>query len=133
MAGVPSNEEIPGVLRKTIEKAAVELGPDEVIKLSGVMKALCLKLNDTESYYYVKFNDDGTVDFTTDDPELAPTLTISTTAETFHNMCTGQTDPAKAFALRKVKVSGVSLMSLGRVGGNLLDVLFRSYNEVVSG
>lgn len=133
MAEVPTREEMAGVLRESIEKAVAELGIDEVVKLSGVMKALCLQLNDTGSCYYVRFNADGTADFSVEDPELVPVLTISTTSETFHDMCTGRMDPAKAFAFRKVKISGVPLMSLGRIGGNLLDALFRSYTEVVDG
>jgi putative sterol carrier protein len=131
MADVPTADEMPEVLEKTIESAAAALGPEEVTRLSGVMKALCLKLNDTECSYYVTFMPDGTGGFGVEDPGVTPMLTISTTTETFHNMCTGVTDPARAFALRKVKMSGVPLMSLSRVGGNLLDALFKSYTEVV--
>lgn len=132
MPEVPGREEMPQVLDKTIKRAEAVLGAEEVAKLSGVMKALCLKLTDYEESYYLGFRDDGTTLLWEADPGLTPMLIITTTSETFHGMCTGETDPARAFALRRVKMAGVPLMSLSRVGGNLLDALFKCYTEVVS-
>jgi len=129
--GVPTQHEMNDVLRKTIVNAEQELGSEEVVKLSQVMRALCIELTDFDSFYYVSFRPEGKAEFTIESPGLEPILRIATTSETLHNMCTGTMDPAKAFAMRKVKLSGIPLMKM-RVGANLLDALFRCYHEVVS-
>ncbi len=119
------------VLRKTVELAAVELGDSEVRKLAGVMRALCLDLSDIEARYYVVFDESGGVDFSTSDPCASPVLTITTSAEVFHGMAMGESNPAREFALRKVKLSGVAVTGLAQVGGNLIDTLFACYRASV--
>jgi putative sterol carrier protein len=129
MADVPGKDEMGKVLEKTVTLAGENLGADEVTRLTGVMKALCLELSDIEAKYYVLFDESGSAAFSTDDPAATPMLTIKTTTTVFHKMATGESNPAMEFALRKVKMSGVPMPKLAKVGPNLIDTLFQCYSE----
>jgi putative sterol carrier protein len=131
MAEVPAREEMSGVLESTIELAEDRLGKDEVRKLSEVMSSFCLELKDIDSCYYVTFDPAGETSFSLEDPGGLPMLTISTTSETFHKMATGAANPAVEFAMRKVKISGVPVPKLTKVGGNLIDSLFQCYRTAL--
>lgn len=130
MAEVPSIEEMPKVLKETVEKAEAELDAGEIVKLAGVMRALCLELTDIGLKYFISFGLDGKSEASEESPGLEPMLSITTNSETLHNMATGVTEPARAFAMRKVKLAGVPLVKL-MAAGNLLDVIFRCYREAV--
>lgn len=129
MADLPASEQMDGIVRGTIELAAVKLGPEEVAKLAEVMSAFCLDLTDLDRRYYVAFSPDGSARFAEDAADREPMLTITTTTPVLHAMACGETEPAKAFAMRKVKLAGVPLMKLARVAGDLIDVLFECYRE----
>lgn len=133
MSDAPDKEAMALALEKTIELAEAKLGSEEVVKLSGVMRSLCLNLTDIETRCYVIFEETGAADFSLEDPAVAPMLTITTTSATFHAMAMGETNPAKEFALRKVKMSGVPLPRLTKVGANLIDALFGCYREALLG
>lgn len=131
MSEVPTREAMPAIMIKMTELAGEELDSGAVVKIAEVINALCLDLTDMELRYYLRFGADGEVELMTEDPGLQPTLTITTTSETLHNMAIGVTNPAKAFAMRKVKISGVPTMKLGIIGGDIIDMLFRCYREAL--
>lgn len=131
MVQVPNSEEMSGVLEKTIELAEKRLGTEKVKRLAEVMSCFCLELKDIDGRYYVAFDPAGETAFSLEDPGTLPMLIISTTSETFHNMATGASNPAVEFAKRKVKMAGVPIPKLGKVGGNLIDSLFLCYRTVV--
>jgi putative sterol carrier protein len=129
MADAPEKERMTETLKNTIDLAEKNLGTEEVVKLSAVMQALCLNLTDIETRYYVTFGTSGAAEFSLEDPAAEPMLTITTTAAVFHRMAMGESNPAVEFAMRKVKMSGVPMPKLARVGGNLIDTLFQCYKE----
>jgi hypothetical protein len=131
MADVPGAEEMAGVLEKAVGLAEGELGSEEVVKLAGVMKALCLDLTDIGARYFVLFDDSGSAAFSTEDPAAAPMLTITTTSEVFHKMASGAGNPAMEFAMRRVKMAGVPMPKLAKVGPNLIDTLFKCYMQAL--
>ncbi|MHB8894881.1 MAG: SCP2 sterol-binding domain-containing protein [Candidatus Geothermincolia bacterium] len=131
MAEVPDRAVMTDVLQRTVERAESELGAEEGARLAEVMRALCLDLTDLEARYYVIFNEDGGARFSVEDPQVDPMLTIATTAVVFHKMAVGESNPALEFAMRKVKMSGVPMPKLVKVGGNLIDTLFSCYRACV--
>lgn len=131
MAEARDKDEMTQALASMVEKAQDELGPEEAVNLSQVMKALCLDLTDIGSRYFVVFDEEGGTSFSTEEPNATPMLTITTTSVVFHNMAIGESNPAMEFALRKVKMSGVPLTRLTKVGGHLVDTLFSCYKASV--
>jgi len=131
MTEVPDGEGMTQALARTVEKARGKLGEEEGAKLAAVMRALCLDLTDIGAKYYVVFDESGAAGFSTEDPGTSQMLTITTTAVVFHKMATGESNPAMEFAMRKVKMSGVPVPKLARVGGNLIDTLFECYRSSI--
>jgi len=132
MSEVPNRDQMIERLEKTVELAGAQLGPGDVAELAAVMKAMCLALTDIDARCYVVFRGSGEADFTMEDPALEPTLTITTTAGVFDRMATGEANPAMELAMRKVKMTGVPVTRLAKVGGNLIDTLFKCYREALS-
>lgn len=122
---VPSD--MMSMLAKTIEIAGEEMDEGEVTALAEIMQALCLDLTDIQKRYFVIFSETGEATFALADPGVESMLVITTTAETFHKMAVGESNPAMEFALRKVKMTGVPLTKLTKVGGPLIDRLFKCY------
>jgi hypothetical protein len=131
MTDVPGPDEMTAVLRKTIDLAGERLGADEVAGLAQVMGSLCLQLKDLDTCYFVTFDESGSAGFSLEDPGAPPMLTISTTSEVFHKMALGESNTALEFAMRKVKMTGVPLPRLAKVGGTLIDTLFQCYDSAV--
>lgn len=125
----PGLEEMTARLQETVGLAQSELSQDEVAALAAVMKAMCLSLTDIDARFYVVFADSAGASFALDDPGCEPMLTITTTAQVFDRMAMGEANPAVELAMRKVKMGGVPVTRLAKVGGNLIDTLFRCYRE----
>jgi len=123
----PGLQEMTARLQKTVGLAQGELSGDDVAALAAVMKAMCLSLTDIDARFYVVFDDSAGASFAVDDPGLEPMLTITTTAEVFDRMALGNSNPAVELAMRKVKMGGVPVTRLAKVGGNLIDTLFQCY------
>lgn len=131
MPDVPEKDDMTAALDKTISLAGQELGSVEAVKLSEVMTAMCLSLTDIEMRYYVTFSQAGEVQFQLDDPGTEPMLTITTSADVFHRMAFGEANPAMEFAMRRVKMAGVPVTRLTKVGGPLIDTLFNCYRQAM--
>lgn len=129
MTDAPDREKMTATLAETVEKAEKKLGKEQGARLAEVMRSLCLDLTDIEAQYFVVFEQDGSAGFSTRDPGLEPMLTITTTAAVFHSMALGKSNPAVELAMRKVKMSGVPMTRLAKVGGPLIDTLFSCYKE----
>ncbi len=132
MGDAPGLEMMTARLQKTVGLARDELGSDEVAALAEVMKAMCLALTDIDARFYVVFAGEGSAGFALQDPGLEPMLTITTTAVVFDRMAMGDANPAVELAMRKVKMGGVPVTRLARVGANLIDTLFKCYREAGS-
>ena len=118
-------------LEKTVALARDELSGDDVAALAEVMKAMCLSLTDIDARFYVIFTE-ADASFAVEDPGLEPMLTITSTAAVFDRMAMGEANPAIELAMRKVKMGGVPVTRLAKVGGNLIDTLFKCYREAVA-
>lgn len=133
MSEAPGRERMTQVLERAVLMAREKMGSEAAAGLAEVLRVLCLDLSDLETRYFVVFEPDGGTGFATADPVLEPMLTIATTAAVFHDMAIGKSNPAIELARRRVKMSGVPVARLAKVGGPLIDTLFSCYRECVAG